>query len=76
IGNGAPVDLMQFIEAIEKALGKTAEKEYLPMQPGDVPVTWADTTDLERDFGYKPSTPVEEGVARFVEWYREYYGFS
>src|SRR6056297_577467 len=73
IGNGAPVDLMQFIEAIENTLGKTAEKEYLPMQPGDVPATWADTSELERDFGYKPSTPVKEGVRRFVEWYREFY---
>ena len=73
IGNGAPVDLMQFIAAIESALGRTAKKEYLPMQPGDVPVTWADTTALERDFGYKPSTPVEEGVRRFVEWYKEFY---
>ena len=73
IGNGAQVDLIQFIEAIESALGRTAKKEYLPMQPGDVPVTWADTSGLEWDFGYKPSTPVEEGVRRFVEWYKEFY---
>ena len=73
IGNGAPVDLLQFVEAIESALGRSAKKEYLPMQPGDVPATWADTSKLERDFGYKPSTPVEEGVRRFVEWYRDFY---
>jgi len=73
IGNGAPVDLMKFIEAIEAALGRTAKKEYLPMQPGDVPITWADTSALVRDFGYKPSTPMEVGVQQFVEWYREFY---
>jgi UDP-glucuronate 4-epimerase len=69
------VKLMDFIAALEQALGRTAEKEYLPMQPGDVPATWAETSDLERDFGYRPTTPVSEGVPRFVEWYREFYGF-
>lgn len=73
IGNNAPVDLMVYIAAIEKALGKTAEKEFLPLQAGDVPDTFADVEDLVREFDYKPSTPVEEGIARFVKWYREYY---
>ncbi len=74
IGNGSPVELMDFIEAIEKALGKEAKKNLLPLQPGDVPATWADTSALERDFGYKPSTPIEEGVSKFIEWYRSFYG--
>ena len=56
-----------------KALGKKAIREDLPLQPGDVPDTWADCTDLEKDFGYRPSTPVEEGIGRFIDWYREYY---
>jgi len=73
IGNSSPVNLMEFIEAIEQALGKKAKKEFLPMQPGDVPATWADTTDLENELGYKPNTPVKEGVRRFVEWYKGYY---
>ena len=73
IGNGKPVDLMEFIGIIEESLGKTAEKNFLPIQPGDVPTTWADTADLEKDIEYKPYTPVKEGVKRFVEWYREYY---
>ena len=74
IGNGAPVELMDFIKAIEKALGKEAKKNMLPIQPGDVPATWADTTALERDLGYKPGTPIEYGVEQFVRWYREFYG--
>ena len=73
IGNSSPVELMAFIRAIEKHLGKEAEKEYLPMQPGDVPRTEADVTDLVRDMGYKPSTTVEEGISRFIEWYRDYF---
>ena len=73
IGNSAPVELMDYIGALEKKLGKTAKKNYLPFQPGDVPATWADTTDLERDLGYRPSTTVEEGVGKFVDWYREFY---
>lgn len=73
IGNSKPVKLLDFIEAIEDALGKMAVKNYLPMQPGDVPATWADVSDLAADFGYQPSTPVEEGIRRFVEWYRGYY---
>ena len=73
IGNSSPVRLMDFIEAIEKACGKEAVREYLPMQPGDVYQTNADVTRLERDMGYKPSMPLEEGVWRFVDWYKEYY---
>ena len=73
IGNGSPVKLMDFIEAIEETLGKKAKKNLLPMQPGDVPSTWADTTDLERDLGYKPYTPIKEGIKKFVEWYRRFY---
>lgn len=74
IGNNSPVELMAFIGAIEKALGKEARKNMLPMQPGDVRATWADVEDLVQDFGYEPSVTVEEGVARFVAWYREFYG--
>ncbi len=74
IGNNQPVELMHFIETLEKCLGRTAEKRMLPMQPGDVPATYADVDDLQRDVGFRPSTPIEEGVARFVDWYREYYG--
>jgi len=73
IGNSNPVKLMEFIEAIEDALGKKAIKNLLPMQPGDVPATWADVADLERDLGYRPSTAVKEGIKKFVEWYKKYY---
>ena len=73
IGNSNPVNLMDFIEAIEKALKKKAKKEMMPMQAGDVPATWADTSDLEKDLGYRPDTPVNEGVARFIQWYLGYY---
>ncbi len=73
IGNNSPVGLMDFIEAIEKSLGKQAKKNFLPMQPGDVPATWADVDDLVKDFGYAPRTSVQEGVDKFVQWYMEYY---
>ncbi|HEC17053.1 MAG TPA: NAD-dependent epimerase [Sedimenticola sp.] len=73
IGNNSPVELMRYIEVLEDCLGKKAQKNLLPLQPGDVPDTYADVSDLIRDTGYKPDTPVEEGVARFVAWYREYY---
>jgi UDP-glucuronate 4-epimerase len=73
IGNGSPVKLMDFIESIEKATGIAAIKNFLPMQPGDVHTTWADTKDLELMTGYKPSVNVEKGVERFINWYREYY---
>ena len=73
IGRGQPVRLMDFISALEHSLGKTAEKELMPMQPGDVPATWADTEALMDDTGYKPTTPIEEGIGHFVNWYRSYY---
>ncbi len=73
IGNNEPVELMRYIEVLERCLGKTAEKLMLPLQAGDVPETFADVDDLVRDVGFKPSTTVEEGVARFVDWYRSYY---
>lgn len=72
IGNSSPVRLMDFIEAIEAKLGIQAIKELLPMQPGDVTMTWADTSDLERDLGYRPNTTIKEGVGRFVEWYKQW----
>ncbi len=73
IGNAAPVDLMDFIAAIEKAIGVQAEKIFEDIQPGDVPATWADTALLRRLTGYNPSTPVAEGVGKFVAWYKDYY---
>lgn len=76
IGNSSPVELMDYIRVIEQYLGKEAEKQYLPMQPGDVPRTEADVTDLVRDMGYKPSTTVDEGIGRFIEWYEKYYQIS
>jgi UDP-glucuronate 4-epimerase len=74
IGNSAPVDLMHMIGVLERELGREAEKRMLPLQPGDVPATWADVADLERDVGFRPCTSIEEGVRRFVAWYREFYG--
>lgn len=76
IGNDQPVQLMYFIELMEKNLGRTVEKRLLPMQPGDVPDTWADVSALRRDVGYAPNTSIEEGVAKFVAWYREYHHIS
>jgi UDP-glucuronate 4-epimerase len=73
IGNNNPVELMDFIAAIEKAVDRPAELNLLPMQPGDVPATYADVDDLVRDVGFSPSTPIDVGIARFVAWYREYY---
>lgn len=74
IGNNAPVKLTEYIEAIEEALDRKAVKELLPLQPGDVPDTFADVSELEKAVGYKPATPMKEGVRRFAEWYRGYYG--
>lgn len=74
IGNNAPVKLMRLIEVIEDATGKSAIKNFLPMQPGDVPATYADVDDLARDVGFAPKTPIETGIARFVDWYRKYHG--
>ena len=73
IGNQKPVELMDYIGAVESCLGREAEKNMLPMQDGDVPDTWADTSDLAADVDYQPSTPVEEGVRRFIDWYVGYY---
>jgi UDP-glucuronate 4-epimerase len=73
LGNDQPVQLLRFIELMEQKLGRTVEKHLLPMQPGDVPDTWADVSALRRDVGYAPSTPIEDGVAHFVEWYRGYH---
>jgi UDP-glucuronate 4-epimerase len=73
IGNNDCVELSVYIEALEKALGKTAKKIMLPMQPGDVPATYADVTDLMQDVGFKPTTPIQYGIDRFISWYKEYY---
>ena len=73
IGNHRPVGLLRFIEVLEQILNRTAQKRLVPMQPGDVPATCADVTDLMHDVGYSPATPIEEGIPRFVEWYRAYY---
>ena len=73
IGNSSPVNLMDYIEALEHELGRTAAKEFLPMQPGDVPDTYADVDQLMHDVHYKPETTVQEGIRRFVTWYRDYY---
>lgn len=72
IGNNQPVKLMEYIKALEKAMGKTADKEFLPMQPGDVQKTYADVQDLINDFDYKPNTPLENGIREFVEWFLRY----
>jgi len=74
IGNSDPVPLKRMVAAIETSLGRRAEVRLLPMQPGDVPRTYADVSDLERDVGFRPATTIEDGVARFVEWYLEYHG--
>ena len=74
IGNQRPIPLLRYIEVLEQCLGRKAQKNFVPLQPGDVPDTWADVEALARDVGYRPSTQIEEGVARFVEWYLGYYG--
>ncbi len=73
IGNHQPVELEYFIDVLEDALGRKAVRNLLPIQPGDVPATYADVEDLKRDVGFHPATPIEEGIRRFVQWYREYY---
>lgn len=73
IGHGSPVNLMDFIATLERELGKTAEKIFLPMQPGDVEITFADVSELERDVGYSAGTSVEEGVAKYVGWFKDYF---
>ncbi|HOI17450.1 MAG TPA: NAD-dependent epimerase [Geobacteraceae bacterium] len=74
IGNNNPVELLRFIEVLEEKLGRKAVRNLLPIQPGDVPATCADVDDLMRDAGFRPKTTIEEGIGRFVDWYREYYG--
>jgi UDP-glucuronate 4-epimerase len=76
IGNNQPVELMDFIQVLEDCLGIKAEKNLLPMQPGDVPMTYADVDDLVRDVGFRPNTPIEVGIAKFVNWYTSYYQVS
>ena len=73
IGNNAPVSLMEFIETIENAIGKKAEKNFMPMQDGDVVSTYADVSGLMNDFGYKPDTDLKDGIEQFVKWYKEFY---
>ena len=73
IGNNNPCTLLRFIEVLEDCLGKKAIKNMLPLQPGDVPYTYADTDDLMKDVGYRPGTKVEDGIAKFVAWYKSYY---
>ena len=74
IGNHSPVELLSFIELLEEAIGKKAGKNFMPMQPGDVPATFADVGDLMADTGFKPSTPIDEGIKKFISWYKGYYG--
>ena len=76
IGNNRWVRLERYIEVLEECLGRKAKKNFLPLQPGDVPDTFADVDDLARDFGYRPDTPVEVGIRRFVDWYRTFYGVA
>jgi len=76
IGNNQPVELMRYIEVIEECVGKKAEKNYLPLQPGDVPATYANVDALMNDVGFKPATTIETGIANFVEWYKEYYDYK
>ena len=73
IGNSHPEELTYVISLLEKEFGRSPAKEMLPMQPGDVEATYADVAELERDIGFRPATPIEEGVARFANWYREYH---
>ena len=73
IGNNNPVKLMDCISALEKAIGIEAKKEFLPLQPGDVPDTYADVNDLVLEFDYKPSTPIDSGIKKFVDWYKDYF---
>jgi len=76
IGNNNPVELMEFISIIEKELGCDAKKEFLDLQPGDVIATYADIDDLIKDVNFRPSTPIETGIRRFITWFKEYYGYE
>ncbi len=73
LGNNSPVQLLKFIEIIESEMGQTAQKNWLPMQPGDVPITYADISSLAQDIGFQPSTPIETGIHQFVQWYQQFY---
>jgi UDP-glucuronate 4-epimerase len=73
IGNNKPVELLEVVRLLEETIGKKARRELLPMQPGDVPATYADIDDLKRDAGFRPATSIADGIARFVEWYRAYH---
>jgi UDP-glucuronate 4-epimerase len=73
IGNNSPVEVLEVVRILEQAIGKKAIRELLPMQPGDVPATYADVDDLMRDVGFKPSTPIAEGIAQFIAWYKQYH---
>ncbi|MFQ5470457.1 MAG: capsular biosynthesis protein CpsI, partial [Gammaproteobacteria bacterium] len=73
IGNNQPVELLQFIETIENCLGLEANKNLLPLQPGDVPSTYANVDDLMNDVGFKPATSIQGGISRFIEWYKDFY---
>lgn len=76
IGNHQPVELLRYIEVLEQCLGKKAERNLLPLQPGDIPDTYADVSDLVADAGYRPATPIEVGIGRFVAWYKDYYRYE
>ena len=76
IGNNSPIKLMDFIVAIEKKIGKKVKKNFMEIQPGDVPETYADVRDLENDFNYKPNTSIDFGISKFIDWYKNYYGES
>ena len=76
LGNYNPVELMEFIAKIEETLGRKAKKEFLDLQPGDVVATYADIDDLKKDFGFTPGTSIETGIKKFVEWYKDYYGYG
>ena len=76
IGNNSPVNLMDFIKAIENSLGKEAQKNFMPMQAGDVPATWANVDDLVEDLGYAPSVDIEDGVDRFIKWYLDFFNVT
>ena len=73
IGNNEPVELLEVVRLLEETLGKKAKRELMPMQPGDVPATYADVDDLMRDVDFRPATPIAEGIRRFIEWYRAYH---
>ncbi|HVV63250.1 MAG TPA: NAD-dependent epimerase/dehydratase family protein, partial [Pseudolabrys sp.] len=76
IGNNSPVELLDVVQLLERAIGKTAKRELMPMQPGDVPETYADVDDLMAAVGFRPSTPIATGIERFIAWYRDYHGLE